>query len=405
MPVPRFAVSKHVHDYTGSLAASQSSGKWLYCRMRITIDALPLLFRSAGVKNYLYYWIQHLQREPGADVRLFPFLEEASSLDHRTALTGRIPTFFRLGLFFLMNRLPAGFSQPWFPATDVFHSTRILNPPRRAKLTATIHDLTCWLLPEAHLPANVAFEQRYAEMIWKRADGLIAVSESSRNDAARLLRIPSEKIQVIYPGVPEAYFSMDRQDVGRVRAALRLDRPYLLYVGTVEPRKNVDLLLDAYGDLASSIAGEFDLVIAGSHGWSSDATMRRLNNSPPNVRYLGYVPESDLPALFAGAAAFVYPSLYEGFGFPVAQAMAAGVPVITSNVSSLPEITGGAAVLIDPRSRLEVRDAIESLLTSPSRLAELSERGRAQARRFSWPVVAAKSLEFFARVCGGSWYC
>ncbi|MGA2037683.1 MAG: glycosyltransferase family 1 protein [Bryobacteraceae bacterium] len=373
--------------------------------MRITIDALPLLFRSAGVKNYLYYWTRHLQRQPAADVHLFPALGQATSLDHRRAQAGHIPTLLRLGLFFLMNRLPAGFSQPWFPATDVFHSTRILYPPRRAKLTATIHDLTCWLLPDAHLPATVAFDQRFAEQVWKRADGLIAVSESSRDDAARLLGIPREKMEVIYPGVPEPYFSIDRPEVRRVRDELRLRRPYLLYVGTIEPRKNVDLLLDAYGDLASSISDEFDLVIAGSHGWASRPTMRRLRSSPPNVRYLGYVPESDLPALFAGAAAFVYPSLYEGFGFPVAQAMAAGVPVIASGVSSLPEITGDAAVLIDPRSRTELRDAIERLLTSPSRLAELSKTGRTQARKFSWPAAATRSLDFFARVVGGSCAC
>lgn len=373
--------------------------------MRITIDALPLLFRSAGVKNYLYYWIQHLQREPGADVRLFPLPVRASELDHRRTLAGRVPSFFRLGLFFLMNRLPAGFSQPWFPATDVFHSTRILYPPRRAKLTATIHDLTCWLLPNTHLPANVAFEQRFAEGIWKRADGLIAVSESSRNDAVRLLGIPQEKIQVIYPGIPESYFSIGKQDVEQVRATLRLERPYVLYVGTVEPRKNVDMLLDAYSDLASSITGEFDLAIAGSHGWASQATMRRLRSSPPSVRYLGYVPEGNLPALFAGAAAFVYPSLYEGFGFPVAQAMAAGVPVITSGVSSLPEITAGAAVLVDPHSRVELRDAIENLLTSASLRARLSESGRIQARKFSWPAAATQSLDFFSRVVAGSCYC
>jgi alpha-1,3-rhamnosyl/mannosyltransferase len=176
-------------------------------------------------------------------------------------------------------------------------------------------------------------------------------------------------------------------------------------VGTIEPRKNVDLLLDAYSDLASSIAGGFDLVIAGSQGWASEATMGRLKSSPPNVRYLGYVPERDLPALFAGASAFVYPSLYEGFGFPVAQAMAAGVPVITSRVSSLPEVTGGAAVLIDPRSRVELRNAIESLLTSPSQMAALSESGRAQARRFAWPDVAAQSLDFFRSVVAGSGKC
>ena len=130
--------------------------------------------------------------------------------------------------------------------------------------------------------------------------------------------------------------------------------------------------------------------------------MRRLQAAPPGVRYLGYVAEADLPALFSGAAAFVYPSLYEGFGFPVAQAMAAGVPVITSGVSSLAEITGGAAVLVDPRSRMELRDAMTSLLESPSRLAELSQRGRAQARKFSWPEAAAQSVDFFARVVDGS---
>jgi glycosyltransferase involved in cell wall biosynthesis len=370
--------------------------------MRITIDALPLLFRSAGVKNYLYYWIRHLEREPRAEVSLFPFLGEAAGLDHRKALAGPLAAFLRLGLFFLMNRLPADFSQPWFPAADVFHSTRILNPPRRAKLTATIHDLTCWLLPDMHLPANVAFERRYAERIWQRADGLIAVSENSKNDAVRLLRIPPEKIAVIYPGIPEAYLSVDPREVERVRSKLRLDRPYLLYVGSIEPRKNVDLLLDAYGDLGRTLAGEFDLALAGSHGWASEATMRRLQAAPPGVRYLGYVAEADLPALFSGAAAFVYPSLYEGFGFPVAQAMAAGVPVITSGVSSLAEITGGAAVLVDPRSRMELRDAMTSLLESPSRLAELTQRGRAQARKFSWPEAAAQSVDFFARVVDGS---
>jgi len=370
--------------------------------MRVTIDIVPMLFRSAGVKSYLYYWLRHMQPEPGTRIQTFPRLSSTCSLDHRRPPGGRISALFQLGGVFLLNRLPAEFAQPWYPATDVFHSARILNPPKRAKLTATIHDLTCWLLPETHLPANVAFDRILAERVWKRADGVITVSESSRNDAVRLLRLSREKIQVIYPGIPDAYFSVQRQDADSLRNRLRLVRPHLLYVGTIEPRKNVDLLLDAYAGLSDSVSSEFDLVIAGPRGWSSQATMDRLAAAPPRVRYLGYVPEDDLPALFAGAAAFVFPSLYEGFGFPVAQAMAAGVPVITSGVSSLPEVTGGAAVLIDPHSPGELRDAISNLLTSPSRLAALSEGGRAAARRFSWPAAAAQSLEFFARVAGGS---
>jgi len=128
--------------------------------------------------------------------------------------------------------------------------------------------------------------------------------------------------------------------------------------------------------------------------------LARLTEPSMGIRYLGYVPEPDLPGLFAGATAFVYPSLYEGFGLPVAQAMAAGTPVITSSVSSLPEIAGGAALLVDPRSEAELRGAMREMLTSPSKRAELSALGRANASRFSWPECARQSLRFFERVVG-----
>jgi glycosyltransferase involved in cell wall biosynthesis len=370
--------------------------------VRITIDALPLLFRSAGVKNYLYYWIQHLQRDPGADVRLFPFLEGAPGLDHERAAMSLGARTFRLGLYFLINRLPSAFAQPLFSKTSVFHSSKVIHPPRRAKLTATIYDLTCWLVPETHLPATVAAERLFAERILQRADGLIAISENSRNDAVRLLRIPQEKVCVIYPGVPEMYSAVSQDSVDAVRRKHQLTRPYLLYLGTIEPRKNVALLLDAYNGLPSSVTGEFALVVAGPRGWSGPSILARLEGPSKNVRYLGYVPEIELPALFAGATAFVYPSLYEGFGFPVAQAMVAGIPVITSGVSSLPEITGGAALLVDPYSQAELQGAIEKMLTSPSLRARLSAEGRIQARKFSWSDSARRSIEFFSRVVSGS---
>jgi len=359
---------------------------------------VPLLFRSAGVKNYLYYWIQHLQREPGADVRLFPFLERPAGLDHEVAAASLGGAVLRLGLFHLINRLPGAFAQAFLPGGGVFHASKIIHPPRRARLTATIYDLTCWLVPETHRPGVVAADHVFADRIWRRADGLIAISENSRNDAARLLRIPEEKTCVIYPGVPETYSSVSVESVAAVRNRHRLERPYLLYVGTIEPRKNVALLLDAYDSISPSVADEFTLVVAGPRGWSGPETLARLQNPPNNVRYLNYVPEDELPALFAGATAFVYPSLYEGFGFPVAQAMAAGIPVITSGVSSLPEITGGAALLIDPRSQAELRCAIEQILTSPSLGTRLSAEGRRQAGKFSWADNARRSMEFFSRV-------
>jgi alpha-1,3-rhamnosyl/mannosyltransferase len=370
--------------------------------MRITIDALPLLFRSAGVKNYLYYWIQHLRREPDADVRLFPAWEKVDGLDHELAATGGDAITFRLGLYLQLNRLPPACAQPFFFRTSLFHSSKLIHPPRRAKLTATIYDLTCWVVPETHVPANIAAEHLFAERIWQRADGLIAISENSRNDAVRLLAIPEDRICVIYPGVPEVYSAVSQESVDALRRKYGLYGPYLLYVGTIEPRKNVALLLDAYGGVSPSIADEFAVVVAGPRGWSGRETLARLESPPKNVRYLGYVPEDELPALFAGATAFVYPSLYEGFGFPVAQAMAAGVPVITSGVSSLPEVTGGAALLIDPCSQAELRGAIENILTSPSLRTRLSAEGRIQANRFSWADNARRSMEFFSRIVSGS---
>lgn len=369
--------------YNGSLAAAPP---------RIAIDAVPLLVRSAGVKNYLFHWIAHLRRLLGdRNVLLFPYLDRLPDLDHEGSAAGPAGTLARQALLYALNHVP-NHAWDWIgPPADLFHSTKLLYPPRRARLTATLHDLTCWLLPEFHQPANVAAERRFAERVWKRADGLLAVSENTRQDAVRILGLDPRRIEVIYPGVAEPYFAATAGGAHKYGLA----RPYVLYVGTVEPRKNLAALLDAWQGLAASVHEQFDLVVAGPEGWRSSATMARLREC---VRYLGYVPERELPGIIAGAAVFIYPSLYEGFGFPVAQAMAAGVPVITSHVSSLPEITGGAALLIDPRSLSEMRAALERLLTSPSECARLAATGRARAQRFRWDAAARQSLAFFEKI-------
>jgi alpha-1,3-rhamnosyl/mannosyltransferase len=262
--------------------------------------------------------------------------------------------------------------------------------------------MTCWLVPEFHQSANVTAEKRFAERIWKQAAGLIAVSESTRRDAVKVLGLNPEAIQVIYPGVAEPFFEATAETSASARLKYGLRRPYALYVGTVEPRKNLDRLLDAWQTLPGSVRGQFDLVVAGPTGWQSAGTLARLRAPAPGVRYLAYVPEPDLPDITAGATVFVYPSLYEGFGFPVAQAMAAGVPVITSNLSSLPEVTGGAAALIDPHSPAELRAALDRLLTSPATRAQLADAGKTQAQRFRWDTCARRSLKFFERILGGA---
>ena len=357
--------------------------------MRILIDATSVLLRSAGIKTYTYHWIQHLWQQAGNEqILTFPRLANLGALNHERSILTPAQTYSRLAVLYLSN-------VAWLPVlnwiaskADVFHvSNQIRHAPKKVKLTATLHDLTVRLMPELHTPGNVRADESFAQNILKRASRLIAVSENTKADAVRLMGLDAERIEVIYSGVAEVYFGAQPRPA---------ERPYALYVGTIEPRKNIDTLLDAWQ--ASRLKNDFDLLIAGATGWAASKTLLRLASRPTGVRYLGYVPEDELPGLTAGAAAFVYPSLYEGFGFPVAQAMAAGVPVITSNTSCLPEIAGDGALLVDPRSAAEIQSALERLLTSPSLQQQLRTAGMARAQQYRWETCARKSLEFFRKL-------
>jgi len=360
--------------------------------VHIAIDATPLLVRSAGVKNYLYHWITHLRREAGRDsIRTFPRLGLLGPLDHNGSVAGRFRTATGLGALALSNYMPVPVLDWLTGDADVFHASVLVHhPPRRVRLTATIHDLTAWTMPELHPAANRRAESSFASLA-RAADRLIAVSQCTKDDAVRVLRLSEDKITVIHSGIADAFFDPPREAIESVRARYKLSRSFVLFVGTIEPRKNVDLLIAAFNALPQTIGAEHEMVVAGPMGWAAPETRARLQS----VRYLGYVAEEDLAPLTAAATVFVYPSLYEGFGFPVAQAMAAAVPVITSNVSSLPEIGGEGVLLVDPRSENELRDALARLLTTPDLRAAVARRGRARAEQFRWPACAARSWEFF----------
>lgn len=365
--------------------------------MRVSIDATPLLLRSAGVKTYVYYWISHLLSEagPGQRVRLFPLLDGIGECVHERSVAGRLRTAAGIALLQAGNYIRGPILDFLGSGTDIFHhaSQQLRHPPRGCRITATLYDMTCWLMPQMHSAANVRANERFARRVLARAAGHIAISGHTRDDAVRILRLDPAKIRVIYPGVAPAFFDA---------APRPAPKPYVLFVGTVEPRKNIAALLDAWALLAPSLREEFDLVLAGSFGWGDTTVAERLRAAPPGIRYLGYVSEGELPALNAGATAFVYPSLYEGFGLPLAQAMAAGVPAVTSAISSLPEVAASAALLVDPRSPAEIRAALERLLLSPALRAELGARGRDRARaEYRWEVCARKSWAFFEEVAAG----
>ena len=366
--------------------------------LRVCIDGSPLLVRSAGVKTYLYQWLRSLLASGSSHkLTIYPMMGRLPALEHQHSIKPLFSTAFHFAILGALNR-------GWLlgPSCDVFHASNLVRTlPRNAKaITATLHDLTTWIMPQMHTRGNIAADQAFAETIIRKADRLIAVSEHTRQDAIRVLRIPGDRIDVIHHGVPDRYFQATSEDAGLVAGKYKLERPYILFCATIEPRKNLDILLDAYELLAPSIRETLDLVVGGMAGWASQATLERLKRSVKGVRYLGYVPENDMPGLTRGATVFVYPSLYEGFGLPLAQAMAAGVPTITSRVSSMPEIAGDGALLIDPKSTEELHAAMTRLLLSPSEREQLSARARLQAEGYRWKDCASKSWSFFEKALG-----
>jgi alpha-1,3-rhamnosyl/mannosyltransferase len=359
--------------------------------MRITIDATSALLRSAGVKGYTYHWLRHLRQQaaPDEEIRAFPLLKTWPRLDHERSALPLAATVARLGSLHAANILGAPVLDLLLGGTDIFHVGNLVRQaPGKARLTATIHDLTSWIMPEVHTQSTLQADRTFEERILKRAHGLIAVSENTRQDAIRLLGIDPRRIRTIHSGVAEQYFDAKPQ----ARA-----KPYVLVVGTVEPRKNLDTLLDAWRSVNADLREHFDLVLAGPEGWNSSATMTRIRQE---ATYLGYVPEAEMPGLVAGASLFVYPSLYEGFGFPLVQAMAANVPALISQTSCLPEIAGDAAAFVDPLSPSEMAAQLTRLLESPEERLKLAQLGRARAEDYRWERCARESLVFFREIAG-----
>lgn len=278
---------------------------------------------------------------------------------------------------------------------DVFYSPDFLLPPTRARRTVvTVHDLSYVRVPECFPDVLKSYLSRCVPRALKRADLVLADAASTGRDLQDVYGTAPAKIKVLYSGVDPCFCPevpiVERE---RVRAKFKLTRPYLLSVGTVQPRKNYARLIEAFGQVGGDDA---DLVIAGGNGWMYEdvyGTIERLKLKD-RVRMLGFTPDEDLPALYAMATLFVCPSLYEGFGLPVAEAMACGIPVLSSNASSLPEVAGDAALYFEPRDVEGMAGVIRRALGDAPLRNELRNRGLQQVRQFSWDRSARQLLNY-----------
>jgi glycosyltransferase involved in cell wall biosynthesis len=279
---------------------------------------------------------------------------------------------------------------------DLFHATDFVLPPTQPKTRTIVqvHDLSFVRVPEAAAPKLSAYLDRVVPQSVRRADLVLADSQATRNDLIELYELTPEKIIVLYGGVDERFRPASPDAIQAVRKTYQLDSfPYILSVGTVQPRKNYGRLIEALSRLRTA-GHDMHLVIAGGRGWLEDPIYAVLDKTGmrPYVHFIGFAAEDDLPVLYSGAACFAFPSLYEGFGLPVLEAMASGVPVLTSNVSSLPEVAGEAAVLIDPYDLDALVDGFQKLLNDTNLRRMLIEQGFAQAHKFTW-FNAANQLQ------------
>lgn len=262
--------------------------------------------------------------------------------------------------------------------------------PRRA--VATVHDLGYRYFPEAHPWAARAYLDWGTRHNARASRVVIADSVATREDLVRFYRVPADKIRVAYPGLrPDVRPMRDEAVLGATLRRYGVEPPYVLYVGTLQPRKNLTRLIEAF----ARVPPPHKLVLAGQKGWLYDAILRRADELGIGDRVLfpGYVYDEDLPALMSGAALFAFPSLYEGFGLPILEAMACGVPVVCSNTGSLPEVAGDAALMVPPTDTEALAAAMNRILADDGLRAELARRGVERARLFTWRRCAEQVLK------------
>jgi glycosyltransferase involved in cell wall biosynthesis len=286
---------------------------------------------------------------------------------------------------------------------DLYHSPDFVLPPVAGAIPAllTVHDLSFVHYPETFPPSLVRYLNRVVPWSIARASHILADSESTRLDLLRIWDVPEEKLSVLYSGVHPRFRPIrDEGQRAEVRTRYGLgNTPYILAVGTIQPRKNYAFLINAFLRITGDLP--HNLVIAGGKGWLSEALAAQVNDlqDRERIRFPGFVADADLPALYSAADLFVFPSLYEGFGLPLLEAMACGVPVLSSNASSLPEVVDEkreAAVLLPPEDELAWSQAMRHLLTDHEQRERMIQAGLRHVRNFSWQTAAQRLLKLYS---------
>ena len=374
--------------------------------MNVLINATGITKNKAGVGVYAKNLIEELTHVPAGPHFFLLAQDDDPELDYGdraniTMIWVPAGVFRKLPLRFLLEQalLPLLLLKY---RIDVVHSLHYSFPlvSFGARQVVTLCDMTFFSMPEVHQRKKIAYFRTFIRAAVRRADKIIFISHSAEQDCISFLGAPRGSSAVIHLGKSDAFgLNLDPVEIRKVREKYRLPQEYVLYVGTVEPRKNLSRLVSAFAAVSGQHPG-LVLVVAGMKGWMNEGLLENIRSLhlESRVVFTGFIPESEKPFLIAGAKVFAYPSLYEGFGIPVLEALACGIPTLTSNVSSLPEVAGDAALTVDPRNVPEMALALERLLSDASLRAELRESSVRQAAQFTWAKTAALTLRAYEDV-------
>lgn len=370
--------------------------------MRIGLDGIPLATPRTGVGHYTFELARHLAlAAPDHKFQLVspftfdPPIDDAGLPSNLKAIRPQVGAWrrrwFAIGLPLYLRQA----------AIDLFHGTNY-DVPLWSKRPAvlTIHDLSLLLYGSTH-EGRLARRGRYRIPIMaRRAAAIITPSQAVKAEVSRYLKINSSKLFVVPEAARSFFKPVPSAESDAVRRRFKIDGNFILYVGTIEPRKNLITLLQAFEEILRHTERKPQLVIAGKVGWLTDKLFTRAGQSDAADRlvFTGYVADEELRALYSAATLFVYPSVYEGFGLPVLEAMACGAPVITSDIPSLSETAGKAARLVSPHDPQALARNVVELLENESERQYLSQAGIQQAQQFSWEKAARSTLDVYAEV-------
>ena len=372
--------------------------------MRVCIDVSPAVHQRGGIGRYTREIVAALRRVDSEGEYLG--LCDRDGYGHGGALpVGVTPATHGLAdrawrLYALSTQVASRSANGRLPAADILHATdNVLPCVTGMRTVVTLHDLAFRVYPQTHQRLNRWYLRLAMPRMLRAADAVIAVSHATARDAVRWYGVDAARLHVIHEGVEARFRPVGAEEVERVRAAYGLPERFIVHVGTIEPRKNLLTLLEAYRLLRAQ-GTDCPLVMVGKRGWQSapfyDA--RREWGMEPHVRLLGAIPDDDLVAIYSAAEVLVAPSLYEGFGLPVLEAMACGTPVVCSNSASLPEVAGDAALLVAAMDVKGLAIAVRSVLDDKVLRQDLRAKGLRRAAAFTWERAAHETLRLYRQL-------